>query len=152
MKKTFRKLLPLLALAVAVWTLNQLTSYEGFESRTVRGRHNIEPEHKPAPTSYDNVGLPRDGGGWCDKTPSGCERGSGSCTPCSGGPEGMCRDNGCGVGGGWQNTVSRDCTGEWANHQPDGTRRKFTKPNYYGYGTCGGNSYGEPYYSRATKY
>ena len=28
MKKTFRKLLPLLALAVAVWTLNQLTSYD----------------------------------------------------------------------------------------------------------------------------
>lgn len=155
--KQLKKLLPLLALAVAVWLLNQLVnSRESFEQpRTVRGRHNIEPKHKPQYTLFDDVGLPRDSGApdkWCDRTAAPCERGAGSCTPCSGAPEGMCLDNGCGAGGGWQNTVSRDCTGQWAPHSPDGTWRKFQMPNYYGWGTCGGYSYGEPYYGRAVKY
>lgn len=149
-----KKLLPLLTLAVMVWTLKQLVdSKEEFGVRTLQGHHNIEPAHKPAHTLFDDVGMPRDGDSWCDKTPSPCERGAGSCTPCSGAPEGMCIDNGCGAGGGWQNTVSRDCTGEWAPNKPDGSWRTFQKPNYYGWGTCGGgHSYGEPYYSRAVKY
>jgi hypothetical protein len=144
---------PLLALAVAVWTLHQLVTTE--ENFGTSGRHNIEPKHKPQYTLFDDVGLPRDSGRpnqWCDRTAAPCERAAGSCTPCSGGPEGMCLDNGCGAGGGWQNTVSRDCTGEWASHEPDGTWRKYQMPNYYGYGLCGGYGYGEPYYSRAVKY
>ena len=159
MTTTLLKLLPLITLAAAMWTLNQLvSSTEGFcgdQPRLTRGTHNITPKHQPQYTLADGVGLPFDGPdskGWSDRTAAPCERGAGNFTPCSGGPEGMCRDNGCGAGGGWQNTVSRDCTGDWASHTPDGTMRQFKMPNYYGWGTCGGNSYGEPYYGRAVKY
>lgn len=159
MFQQLKKFLGLITFAVAVFLLKQLVDHndmEGFcdgdRARTLHGHHNIQPKHMPQPTFFDDVGLPRDGDQWCDKTPSPCERGAGSCTPCSGAPEGMCLDNGCGAGGGWQNTVSRDCTGDWAAHAPDGRWRTFQMPNYYGWGTCGGYSYGEPYYARAVKY
>ena len=129
--------MPLLTIAVALWILKQLTShYKGFETRTIHGHHNIEPKYKP----HDDVGLPRDGDNWCDRTPAPCDKLAGSCTPCSGGPEGMCLDNGDGAGG------------RRALMQPDGKWRRYKMPNYYGLGLCGGYGYGEPYYARAVKY
>ena len=124
--KKIQKFWGLLTLAIAVWSLHQLVNDkgEGFVNHC----------------------------GGNDLTPTPCERSAGSCTPCSGAPEGLCRDNGCGVGGGWNNIVSRDCTGEWTPNEPDGRWRVFKKPNYYGYGLCGSYGYGEPYYARSVKY
>lgn len=90
-----------------------------------------------------------------DVTARPCEHSEKSCTTCSGGYEGLCVDNECAPGGGWNDSISRDChPGHKFDAAPtaDGQRRVFKMPNYYGWGPSQRFSYGEPYYAREDKY
>ena len=82
-------------------------------------------------------------------SPRGCERNSGSCSPCDGAFEGKCMDNG---NDGWNNSISADLSGPGPVREPDGKWRRFRYPNYYGFGPSFPYSYGEPFYARAVKY
>jgi len=125
-KKLFRKfvlILPAFSIVVMLFLLKQLTDHqEDFKVQKY------------------------------DKTPSPCENNSKSCSPCGGGPEGLCLKN-SNDGGAWENSLSRDFTAQrWSNDEPDGTWKTYKKKQYYGLGVCGGYSYGEPFYARAVKY
>jgi hypothetical protein len=85
-----------------------------------------------------------------DFTPRACERGSQSCAPCDGAPEGKCIDSGI---RGWENSISTDYSApQFPGGKADGRCRIFKKKNYYGYGPAQPYSYGEPFYERCEKY
>jgi hypothetical protein len=77
---------------------------------------------------------------WTDETATPCEKNIKSCSPCGGGPEGLC-----------YNAFNKKQR-HWSPYKPDGTWRVFKKPNYYGWGAPNAWHYGEPYYARAVKY
>lgn len=107
---------------------------------------------KPDWTAAEREDFALDGGRWCDRTATACERNSKSCNSCSATPDGACIATGCGNGNAWQNGISGDCVGDWAPHKPDGKWRVHKKPNYYGWGVCSDWAYGEPFYARSVKY
>jgi hypothetical protein len=146
-----------LVLGTFFYWLAQLTPFRGLSETFSCGSTapaSGYPKHRPDHTypNWKMHGLPLERDGWCDRTAAPCERNSKSCTPCSGGPEGKCLGNGCVGGQTWNDSVTNDCTGPWAPHQPDGTTRIHKMPNYYGWGTGSDWYYGEPFYARSVKY